>query len=247
MAATIDTQLRNLQPLMHPLLHPEFVLTPPRPRQNMNGATNGHGHVNGSGPSSSIQPLTAAEQDMEVIKKRRDVLNARAAAQNQPPPQPTGPSTSFYPSHQQPILSPPPQHNNLQAQQYPQSHMHVSNSFQGWVYNDFYAPGTTTYNPNPLPMSLSTSSSGSSFGMGAALAPYDDNTNMSSRRPADTFNGGLAKFSLDPTKISHPEKISKKHPPEGGKCHSCSVTVTAEWRRGPDGPRSLCNACGVSP
>lgn len=63
----------------------------------------------------------------------------------------------------------------------------------------------------------------------------------------DNFDPGLARFSLDPTKIAaHPEKVSKKNSPEGGKCHGCSVTVTAEWRRGPDGPRSLCNACGVS-
>ena len=63
----------------------------------------------------------------------------------------------------------------------------------------------------------------------------------------DTFDPDLARFSLDPAKIvAYPEKVSKKSQPEGGKCHGCSVTVTAEWRRGPDGPRSLCNACGVS-
>ncbi|KAI8386874.1 GATA zinc finger-domain-containing protein [Blakeslea trispora] len=31
----------------------------------------------------------------------------------------------------------------------------------------------------------------------------------------------------------------------GQKCHSCNTTETPEWRRGPDGARTLCNACGL--
>jgi hypothetical protein len=31
-----------------------------------------------------------------------------------------------------------------------------------------------------------------------------------------------------------------------GRCHGCGISVTEEWRRGPDGPRSLCDSCGVS-
>jgi hypothetical protein len=30
-----------------------------------------------------------------------------------------------------------------------------------------------------------------------------------------------------------------------GKCHSCNIRETPEWRRGPDGARTLCNACGL--
>ncbi|KAI9029963.1 hypothetical protein CLU79DRAFT_733426 [Phycomyces nitens] len=30
-----------------------------------------------------------------------------------------------------------------------------------------------------------------------------------------------------------------------GKCHSCNISETPEWRRGPDGARTLCNACGL--
>jgi hypothetical protein len=29
------------------------------------------------------------------------------------------------------------------------------------------------------------------------------------------------------------------------RCHSCNTTDTPEWRRGPDGARTLCNACGL--
>lgn len=31
-----------------------------------------------------------------------------------------------------------------------------------------------------------------------------------------------------------------------GRCHGCGIGVTGEWMRGPDGPRSLCDSCGVS-
>jgi uncharacterized protein YueI len=30
-----------------------------------------------------------------------------------------------------------------------------------------------------------------------------------------------------------------------GRCHSCNRVDTPEWRRGPDGARTLCNACGL--
>lgn len=32
---------------------------------------------------------------------------------------------------------------------------------------------------------------------------------------------------------------------EGQKCLGCGATSTPEWRRGPMGPRTLCNACGL--
>ncbi|KAI7847645.1 GATA zinc finger-domain-containing protein [Circinella umbellata] len=31
----------------------------------------------------------------------------------------------------------------------------------------------------------------------------------------------------------------------GQRCHSCHTAETPEWRRGPDGARTLCNACGL--
>jgi len=30
-----------------------------------------------------------------------------------------------------------------------------------------------------------------------------------------------------------------------GRCHACQRAETPEWRRGPDGARTLCNACGL--
>ncbi|KAI9925372.1 hypothetical protein ASPWEDRAFT_46891 [Aspergillus wentii DTO 134E9] len=39
------------------------------------------------------------------------------------------------------------------------------------------------------------------------------------------------------------KRCSKAAPP--GRCHSCNRAETPEWRRGPDGARTLCNACGL--
>lgn len=38
-----------------------------------------------------------------------------------------------------------------------------------------------------------------------------------------------------------PEVINKPI----NKCHRCGTTETPEWRRGPNGVRTLCNACGL--
>lgn len=39
------------------------------------------------------------------------------------------------------------------------------------------------------------------------------------------------------------DHLQKAAPP--GRCHSCNRAETPEWRRGPDGARTLCNACGL--
>ena len=38
---------------------------------------------------------------------------------------------------------------------------------------------------------------------------------------------------------------SKQRAAAPGRCHSCNRAETPEWRRGPDGARTLCNACGL--
>ncbi|KAF2185694.1 GCS-domain-containing protein, partial [Zopfia rhizophila CBS 207.26] len=49
-------------------------------------------------------------------------------------------------------------------------------------------------------------------------------------------SGGFA--GADPKK-----RRGRAAPP--GRCHSCNRAETPEWRRGPDGARTLCNACGL--
>ncbi|KAJ7067159.1 hypothetical protein C8F01DRAFT_660775 [Mycena amicta] len=45
------------------------------------------------------------------------------------------------------------------------------------------------------------------------------------------------------TKTKYRKRSQRATPP--GKCHSCHIRETPEWRRGPDGARTLCNACGL--
>ncbi|EWC46619.1 hypothetical protein DRE_04106 [Drechslerella stenobrocha 248] len=44
---------------------------------------------------------------------------------------------------------------------------------------------------------------------------------------------------------SDPKKQRKGKAAPPGRCHSCNRAETPEWRRGPDGARTLCNACGL--
>lgn len=60
----------------------------------------------------------------------------------------------------------------------------------------------------------------------------DDLRRMSEEFKSGGFASGDAK-----------KRRGKAAPP--GRCHSCNRAETPEWRRGPDGARTLCNACGL--
>lgn len=42
------------------------------------------------------------------------------------------------------------------------------------------------------------------------------------------------------------DRLSPRSMALNGRCHGCGASVTSEWHRGPDGPESLCEPCGVS-
>ncbi|KDQ06568.1 hypothetical protein BOTBODRAFT_149615 [Botryobasidium botryosum FD-172 SS1] len=67
-----------------------------------------------------------------------------------------------------------------------------------------------------------------------ALAQKDMDT-IKHKRSAAGANAGALKSKY--------KKRSRATPP--GRCHSCNIRETPEWRRGPDGARTLCNACGL--
>ncbi|KAL0942337.1 GATA zinc finger protein [Colletotrichum truncatum] len=52
---------------------------------------------------------------------------------------------------------------------------------------------------------------------------------------------GMNKNSYGITEVK--KRRGRAAPP--GRCHSCNRIDTPEWRRGPDGARTLCNACGL--
>ncbi|CAO3636347.1 unnamed protein product [Cunninghamella blakesleeana] len=57
----------------------------------------------------------------------------------------------------------------------------------------------------------------------------------------------LSSIKKENTWQSHPIRQRKrgKRANFQGRCHSCNISETPEWRRGPDGARTLCNACGL--
>ncbi|KAI0339410.1 hypothetical protein BDW22DRAFT_1431680 [Trametopsis cervina] len=58
-------------------------------------------------------------------------------------------------------------------------------------------------------------------------------------RPHEEGDGGAGKARQS-------NVIKNDQPVEGGQtCLGCGATSTPEWRRGPMGPRTLCNACGL--
>ncbi|KAF9584485.1 hypothetical protein BGW38_006301 [Lunasporangiospora selenospora] len=72
--------------------------------------------------------------------------------------------------------------------------------------------------------------------------------------PTMTFDGGRMVGAIQANKLSKSDKSDEPHqkyrkrakrvqPP--GRCLSCDSSDTPEWRRGPDGARTLCNACGL--
>lgn len=66
----------------------------------------------------------------------------------------------------------------------------------------------------------------------SAPSEADDNEYMDKLEGSGGFAGADAK-----------KRRGKAAPP--GRCHSCNRAETPEWRRGPDGARTLCNACGL--
>lgn len=46
------------------------------------------------------------------------------------------------------------------------------------------------------------------------------------------------------TKQIHMESY-KKRVASSRRCHACNIKETPEWRRGPDGAGTLCDACGI--
>lgn len=52
-------------------------------------------------------------------------------------------------------------------------------------------------------------------------------------------------FAIIPVRSRFPfqEKRASTHPNQS--CRQCGATETPEWRRGPDGSHTLCNACGL--
>ncbi|KAJ2838978.1 hypothetical protein FBU31_000800 [Coemansia sp. 'formosensis'] len=50
---------------------------------------------------------------------------------------------------------------------------------------------------------------------------------------------------LSPTRTKSRKRSKRADAAQPNSCRSCGISETPEWRRGPDGARTLCNACGL--
>ncbi|KAI9792735.1 MAG: hypothetical protein M1816_001834 [Peltula sp. TS41687] len=76
-----------------------------------------------------------------------------------------------------------------------------------------------------------------------------------SRHPQERVFKTHSDFEMEDPGLADDNKPNGNANPEGrkrrgraappGRCHSCNRAETPEWRRGPDGARTLCNACGL--
>ncbi|QRV89328.1 GATA type zinc finger [Ceratobasidium sp. AG-Ba] len=80
-------------------------------------------------------------------------------------------------------------------------------------------------------------------GVPERVVPMDDDARAVAARDMEDIRARRAAGQgAGQGKIKY-KKRSRAQPP--GKCHSCEIVDTPEWRRGPDGQRTLCNACGL--
>ncbi|GER48939.1 GATA transcription factor [Striga asiatica] len=108
--------------------------------------------------------------------------------------------------------------------------------------------------------SSNSSSTSSCSGEKTALLspnPHPGPQRARSKRPrATTFSPrpieSFAESGLGPAQKKNKNKKIKISPPMDGsecsvvrKCMHCEITKTPQWRAGPMGPKTLCNACGV--
>lgn len=244
LSSVIHESLQNLSPHVHVNLSPEFVPTYQPPEKKV-AAANGSekrsspalgtagAEMDGKGQTKTktAEELAAAEKEMEIIKKRRDALIAKAQAaiarggtpkannakggknanktnggkSNKSSPLKDNSTKSlplFTPTSPIPRLPSLLNHNNLEA-------LTGGSEFS----SSFLPPITTT---------ISTT-------MADRLAQAQPVIQQSF--PQDSMPFSI--FSQDSMAWLR-------------RCHGCGSSVTSEWRTGPDGPDSLCDICGVS-
>ncbi|KAG0370888.1 hypothetical protein BGZ54_003018 [Gamsiella multidivaricata] len=105
--------------------------------------------------------------------------------------------------------------------------------------------------------SLSTSHRGHSFKEGFSTSYSSDSgmsrvgyrhsnssvTSVDGYSKNNSTEGGRNSKSGEAPYQKYRKRAKRTQPP--GRCLSCDSSDTPEWRRGPDGARTLCNACGL--
>ncbi|KAI8366140.1 hypothetical protein BD560DRAFT_436252 [Blakeslea trispora] len=73
---------------------------------------------------------------------------------------------------------------------------------------------------------------------------YDDDVNIMNEATSEEYK--MIRQARNLQESTRPKyRRRSKRSMVGQRCHSCNTSETPEWRRGPDGARTLCNACGL--
>ncbi|KAH7025487.1 hypothetical protein BKA57DRAFT_480341 [Linnemannia elongata] len=140
------------------------------------------------------------------------------------------------------------QHQHQHAKDWALAYTQAQTTLQGFPGRggqDQFERGLLQARPSPPNHKQGGSSSSMSTDQGMTMARHK------AMGGAGSNGGGSTGGSLkDPNRGENtpPQKYRKRakrtHPP--GRCLSCDTSDTPEWRRGPDGARTLCNACRTS-
>ncbi|KAG2448750.1 hypothetical protein HYH02_006104 [Chlamydomonas schloesseri] len=76
----------------------------------------------------------------------------------------------------------------------------------------------------------------------AARDDEDDDEDYDEREEGGAGGRGSAKRVK---RVVGAQRMTTNKPKTGVTCRNCRATETPQWRCGPEGPRTLCNACGV--
>ena len=192
LTSSVQQTLANLAPASHTYLSSDFTSAPP-----------------GDGKGDA-KPPTKAEKEMEIIRKRRDMLIAKAA-QAKATQAAQALAGGFNPSA-------------------------ASNVRGGTSTSSSASPGI--FHPT-IPMPHVPPPLHAYPNVSSGLASYAMDANGNGSRGMNGSGGDMGYGGLGRPAPIHPDNPT-------GRCHSCGISVTMEWRKGPDGARTLCDSCGVS-
>ncbi|GLC46591.1 hypothetical protein PLESTM_001893800 [Pleodorina starrii] len=98
-----------------------------------------------------------------------------------------------------------------------------------------------------LPSSYANGGGGAATAGAAGGSPYDVDEESDEQMPVPTAHSQLQQRRQ--AQQHHPpaqqQPASKRQKATGRTCVECGATTTPQWREGPMGPKTLCNACGV--
>ncbi|WVN89015.1 uncharacterized protein L203_104231 [Cryptococcus depauperatus CBS 7841] len=204
LSTIIHTILFTLAPHIHSQLAPEFKFTYP----NSPSALSKQNFVKRSPPpipTKSLVEMTSAEKEMEIIRKRRDALIAKAQAAN---------ANVKVIGQKDRSHGPAPTNADTVSSNWAQVPLSSRETYNSLDLGNFTAV---------------TEASKPTYAYQPSAAPTQRHQD-----PVQRLN-----------EQQDPNMLSPRSMTWLGRCHGCGSSVTTTWRRGPDGPDSLCDSCGM--